>query len=229
MAATVLSAGWTVTTAQNSMSVGQLSRASKQRQQRQNNPYSRTNTNTAESQSYGTFFIEYNPTTMSSDISGVKNRIYQGVTIGFNYFVPFAGSLGFDAGLKGQYFFRNKKEGSVEYKDNMFSGTVPVDLVYDWQITDGFAIAPYAGVYGRFNFTAKEKEEYGGTRTTIDVFKKDQMGDNTWNRFQFGWQAGVNLRISEMMTIGGGYWMDLNELTDHLKLHGFNITLGTNF
>lgn len=32
-----------------------------------------------------------------------------------------------------------------------------------------------------------------------------------------------------MLTIGGGYWMDLNELTDHVKLHGFNVTLGVTF
>ena len=225
----VLTMGCIAVNAQSSLTVGQLSRASKQRQQKsyQYNPYSSTNQH-LESQTIGTFFVEYNPHTWHVSTGGAStNTSYQGISIGFNYFMPFAGNLGFDAGLKGQYLFRSKKTNGLTNKFEMFSATVPVDL--DWRVSDGFAIDPYAGVYGRYNFTAKSKSDIsGGGRNTLNWFEKDHVYD-TMNRFQFGWQLGVNFRISDMVTIGGAYWMDLNEAVKHTKLRGFNMTLGVNF
>lgn len=49
------------------------------------------------------------------------------------------------------------------------------------------------------------------------------------NRFQLGWQAGVNLRIAQSFTVGASYWMDFSELRDRVKLYGFDLRLGLNF
>ena len=111
----------------------------------------------------------------------------------------------------------------------MLSATLPVNLAYDWHVSDGLAIYPYAGLFARLNILAKKKVERNGKSHTYDAFSKDDMGDNTWDRFQFGWQAGVNCRISETFIVGGGFWMDLNEITEHTKIYGFNATLGIKF
>ena len=221
--------GWGVANAQRSVSANQLSRASKQKQYK--NPYSRENQRKTGPTSVGTFFAEYNPHTWHFSNAGHSDNTtgYHGVSVGFNYMVPFAGALGFDAGLKGQYLFRSKKEGGNTNKFEMFSATVPVDLVYDWRVSDCLAIDPYAGVYGRLNFMAKNKQDVtGGGRTTVDWFDKSQVA-STMKRFQIGWQAGVNFRISDMVTIGGAYWSDLSKIKEHTTIHGFNIMLGANF
>lgn len=220
--------GWGAASAQRTMTVDQLRRASKQKQYK--NPYSTKNKVHKESTAVGTFFAEYNPHTWSFNSSSYSENTtgYHGVSVGFSYLVPVVGSFGFDAGLKGQYLFRSKKENGVTNKFEMFSGTVPVDLVYDWKVSDGLAIDPFAGVYGRLNFMAKNKQDAGGGRTTVDWFDKTQV-PSTMNRFQIGWQAGVNFRISDMVTIGGAYWADLSEIKEHSKLHGFNVTVGANF
>ena len=194
--------------------------------------------------SFGTFYAEYNPHQWHFTSSDVKDNNFHGISVGFSYFVPVMGNLGFDAGLKGQYFFSSEKENGIKFLTRMFSATVPVDVVYDLKISDGFAIDPFAGIYGRFNFSAKDIEETGNKRNTLDLFdekeanrwgelcsEKQSMryGFETLDRFQIGWQAGVNFRISDMMTIGAAYWMDFNELGKDIKLHGFNLRLGAIF
>jgi len=220
--------GWGAASAQRTMTVDQLRRASKQTQYK--NPYSTKSKAQRENTSIGTFFAEYNPHTWNFDSNNYSEKTtgYHGVSVGFSYFVPVVGDFGFDAGLKGQYLFRNKKENGVTNKFEMFSATVPVDLVYDWKVSYSLAIDPYAGVYGRYNFMAKSKQEAGGGRTTTDWFDKSQV-PSTMKRFQIGWQVGVNFRISDMVTIGGAYWADLSKIKEHTKLHGFNLMVGANF
>ena len=220
--------------AQGSVTVDQLNRASQQRQnqqQRQREQVYMTPAQEIDREYFGSFFVEYMPCTMHMSAGGyTHNESYNGIGVGFSYAMPITGPLFFDAGLKGQFFWKNQKEGGVEYKNNMFSATVPVDLVYDWIVSEGFAVDPYVGLYGRLNISATTKAEGGGYSQTLNLFDKDDMDGNvTMKRFQFGWQAGVNFRISEVLTVGGGYWMDFNEIDEHTKMRGFNIRLGANF
>lgn len=197
-----------------------------------NNPYSGSYKN-LESRSFGTFYAEYNPHVWHrTDYGSTTNTNFNGISVGFNYFVPVFGQLGFDAGVKGQYLFRHETEGLSTFKDNMFSASIPIDILYDFRVTEGFAIDPYVGLYGRYNFSAKNIEEVGGGRNTQNLFDKEQAryyGYETLDRFQYGWQVGVNFRISNVVTIGGAYWADLNDIGEDTNLHGFNILLGANF
>lgn len=235
IAVAIIAMGWTTATmAQGTISIDQLNRASQQRQQQAQNGRQQPRYNDVisnDSHAFSTLYLEYNPTTMHASYKGhTDNTSYQGLSLGYSYFTPFYGNLGVDFGAKLQYFFRNETKGASKYKSNMFSVTIPVDLAYDWRVTEGFAVYPYAGLYARVNITANGSEEIDGKKVAdYNAFDKDDMGDDTWNRFQFGWQAGVNFRFTDVVTVGGGYWMDLNELTDHMKLYGFNITVGINF
>lgn len=222
--------------AQGSYSVGQLSRASRQRQQNRQNPYGSVyEYQTAPHEhSYGTFFAEYNRMTMDIDNSLVSNPGYNGISVGFDYFLPFAGGLGVDLGAKVQYFFRNEEEGILTYKDNLLSGTVPVRLAYDWRISDSFALMPFAGVYGRYNFSGKQVYEESGVsgRTSINQFDEKQTsyyGIEKLKRLQAGWEAGARAVISETFSVGASYWMDFTEIGHDTKLKGFSIMLGANF
>ena len=232
MAVAILMAGWTAANAQSTVSVQEMNRILQQRKQQQvQQEQQRTKTpkNTAAAP-FGTLFVEYNPTTLHTSYKGyTDNTSYQGLSLGASYFMPFYDALGVDFGAKVQYFFRSETKGGTKYKSDMLSATIPVDLAYDWRVAEAFAVYPYAGIYGRLNILANGKEEYGGQTNKYNAFDKDDMGGHPWKRFQFGWQAGVNFRIMDLLTIGGGYWMDLSELTDHVKAYGFNVTLGVNF
>lgn len=178
----------------------------------------------------GTFFAGYDYTTMAIDQQGVDDVTYHGVSVGFNYFFPLAGNLGLTTGLKGQYFFRNDTEGIYTHKDNMFSGVIPVNLTFDWHLTHGFALAPYGGLYGRYNFMAHAVTEEQGKsgHESVSQFDKNYMTD-PFKRFQYGWEVGVTARFSDMVTVGASYWHDLNKICRSTKLYGIGIMLGANF
>lgn len=219
------------------VAVAENPETSRNSQRSQHNPYSGIYRPMPASRSFGLFFAEYNHMTMTYDKPSIyDDPTYHGVSVGFDYFFPVIGRLGISAGGKLQYFFRNEKELNITRKDNLFSGTVPVNLMYDLRWPSGFAINPYAGVYGRYNFSAKAVwEEVDKTgRTTVSLFDKEQssfynLEDQVPERLQFGWQAGLNFRISDVVTIGAAYWSDFTDYADNTKLHGFNITLGANF
>lgn len=174
MAVLILMTGWTVAFAQGSVTVDQANRMLQQRRQQQQQQQSgqrqanqtQTSYYSSASQPFATFFLEYNPTTMHTSYKGHSdNTSYQGLSIGGNYFYPFAGSLGADFGLKLQYFFRNEKENGVKTNSNMLSATIPVNLAYDWHVSDGLAIYPYAGLFARLNILAKVRWKRMGSRT----------------------------------------------------------------
>ena len=213
--------------AQGTVTLDQLNRASRQRQQQQERRYN-TPAQSSTSTGLSTVYAEYNPTTLHYSYSGHSdNTSYQGVSVGYSYAMPSSGMFGLDLGVKGQYFWRNEDEHGYETEEEVMSATIPVNLNLSFLAANGFEVKPYAGLFGRYNFSGKVKNK---TRDTeVDLFDDNDMGGHPWKRFQFGWQAGINFRISEVVTLGGGYWMDLSEITDHTKAYGFDIRLGASF
>ncbi len=204
---------------------GNYQRASEKRKK---NPYS-TNYKMYDVTTSGTFFVEYNPFTWHESAGGITtNTNYQGLSVGLDYFFPVFGDLGIAAGVKGQYFFRNKEENGADNKFQMVSGTVPVNLAYSMPLAAGLQLVPYVGVYGRYVFTAKNQVETSNSRIDYNYFNENHFPE-TMKHFQAGWQVGANLRISEMVTVGGGYWMDLTEILSHTTLRGFDVRIGANF
>ena len=106
--------------------------------------------------------------------------------------------------------------------------------MYSLQVSDAFRIEPYAGIYGRINIWGQMKDDDGDS---VNIFDDSDMGDAAAKRFQLGWNAGVNFRITEAFTIGAGYFMDILKLQSYssgkhdvkTNLQGFDITLGINF
>jgi opacity protein-like surface antigen len=114
----------------------------------------------------------------------------------------------------------------------MISAKIPVNLVYSFQVSDNFRIEPYAGIYGRINIWGQEKVG----DESANILSSDDFGDAACKRFQLGWNAGVQFRITEAFTIGAGYFMDLMKLQNYssgkhdikTNFQGFDFTLGIN-
>ncbi len=196
----------------------------RQRQeQRSNIQYQRVAQNSPASQSYSHIYAEYNPMTWHFSYGGeTDNTSFQGVSVGYDYYTPISSNFYFKTGAKGQYFFREKND----LKTEMLCGTIPLDFVLDLRTSNGFGFAPYAGLFGRYNFSATMSDEYDNE---VDFFDENDTDGDPIKRFQFGWEAGVNFRVSDIISFGVGYWMDLSEICDHEKLYGFNIRFGASF
>jgi len=128
--------------------------------------------------------------------------------------------------------------GSKSYKDEygketnklqLMSLTVPLNYVYKFQVADGIVLAPYAGFDFKVHLVGKNKYEWKDYRSgdteseSLDIFSKDDMGGDTFERFQMGWHIGVG---AEWNSFYGG----LEFGTDFLKLmdnDGYHINSGT--
>lgn len=94
---------------------------------------------------------------------------------------------------------------------------VPVNFTYHFYVTDNITIAPYAGLNFKLHLlTSGRWEEAGEKSDWYSYFSKDDMGeDNTWNRFQMGWQIGVSLHYSR-------YSLALQYGTDFIPAYHFS-------
>ena len=119
--------------------------------------------------------------------------------------------------------------------------TIPVNFVYGININEKLAIKPYTGLYLRANLMSKDNDkmdvnipselaqyvdesdyEWDETRNNFD---KDEVGDDTWNRVQIGWQIGTTLDINKF-NVGISYALDFNEIAEELKTSKFSVRVG---
>lgn len=185
----------------------------------------------ADNESFGLFYAQYNLTTEHITVTNhdSENTSLNGVTLGYSHFIPLGDiPLSLSPGAAVQWFFKSK-DG---HKTNMISAKIPVNLVYSFQVSDNFRIEPYAGIYGRINIWGQEKVG----DESANILSSDDFGDAACKRFQLGWNAGVQFRITEAFTIGAGYFMDLMKLQNYssgkhdikTNFQGFDFTLGIN-
>lgn len=73
-----------------------------------------------------------------------------------------------------------------QLKVSQFNIKVPVNFTYKFDISESFAIAPYAGINFRFN--PLFEGEYKATILGESETEKDKEG---YKKFQMGWQAGA--------------------------------------
>lgn len=120
-----------------------------------------------------------------------------------------------------------------KFKLNMFSVNIPVNFGYKYQINDNIALFPYIGANFRVNVSGKLKWEDEDDSESFDVFKKDDMkeweffGEDTWKRFQFGWQIGVALHANKF-SVSASYGKDFSEISKKTKVAMPSITVGWN-
>lgn len=150
------------------------------------------------------------------------------------------------------------KREIVKYMDpedklKMFSAKVPVNIIYNWNIPNSrITLSPFIGVNMRYNFSGKynldwnmapelKKElinlvgkdvfDENFSDQELNIFDKKDMGtsDDTWKRFQLGWQIGINATLNNMFSLGISYGTDFTEITKKVNIHTTSVSLGYRF
>jgi len=208
---------------------------------------------------WGTFYLQWNPSTIKIDVNGIDDQSFTGFSVGYNHAFGIVKNtpLFIETGVALQYSFYtvNWKDDlkttvpncDPEDKYNMLSAKVPVNLIYKFNIPNSnVAIAPYFGANLRFNISGKSKTEFNEDagyeidkenwenkygKIEKDLFDKKDMEskDATWKRFQIGWQIGANAHFGENFLLGISYGSDFSELYKKAKINTTSITLGYKF
>ena len=134
-------------------------------------------------------------------------------------------------------------EVSLDLKTKITSIYVPVNIAYEFSVSDNMSVIPYAGLKARFNLsgaqdvTMRIRDTYSGYSETdhdsIDMFYKREM-NNFWGlsdeakRFQLGWQVGANVDLSGFL-IGISYGADMGEFLKDCKFKTTSLSLGFRF
>jgi len=109
---------------------------------------------------------------------------------------------------------------------NLF-GKQKIDSKYtDWDDEDWGDVDDWDDWYGA---RSQSKTSVHKVKDSYDVFSKDDMGDDAWNRFNVGMQVGVRAHINNMFVVGVGYTQELTNICDHTKFSSVDLTLGIAF
>lgn len=178
---------------------------------------------------YNLFGVSYDNTHLSNKY-GVfeddKGAGYNGFGLeythgfGLSHSLPMHIELGAKFNL-GFYSLSDKDSyGHYDYKYTFSSRlmrlSIPVSYAYSIAIGDNMAITPYIGLDFRFNLLANgtsKEEEYlyddfmDEDKYSWSFFDKEEMDDETWQRFQMGWHIGVRFAI-EKVFLGINYGTD---------------------
>ena len=233
MAAIMMVAGAASVNAQErAVTLGQLKNA----QNNRNTTVTKSNNVSDNSNYYGSssaegfssVYLQYNISTMRthSEHSGGKhndNEGFSAVSLGWNSALALFGDLPLylQPGVALTYGWDKQESSYSDVKYSMLSAKVPVNLVYSIKLGDSpVSIDPYLGINGRAFIFANAKEDGHDSHS---LFSKDDMGeDHTWNRFQIGAQAGLNVRFSNFY-VGAEYAMDATEVYKYDK-NGYKTT-----
>lgn len=131
----------------------------------------------------------------------------------------------------------SEEDYSYSLRQNYLGLSIPINLTYKLSFSNGIYVAPYAGIHFDLGllYNMKETEKYDGKSesTTASMYSSDDMGkDGTYNRFQMGYQAGVNLGY-KFFNFGIGYKGSILPIysQDKYKIQngGLVVTVGYNF
>lgn len=209
-----------------------------------NSSSSSSSANVGSNEGWSTFYVQYNPIKAHWEDDGEdEDYSYNGITIGYNHAFSVSKSIPLfvEAGLGLQYAMY-KDEVYIGYDDvtyedvngddkrNILSLKVPVSLMYKWNIPNAkVSLMPFLGLAMRFNLLANRSvtnDDYDFDED-YNMFDEDDMGeDNTWSRFQVGWQIGVNAQFNNSWLVGVSYGTDFSEIAENTKLKTTSITLG---
>lgn len=112
----------------------------------------------------------------------------------------------------------------TEISLNALSLNVPVNIGYCHHVNSAVSLSPFVGITLRGNLFADYK--YDGER--YNAFDKDETGNNVMERFNIGWQAGLNVSFYDF-NITGSYGKDFNKIIGDGKWCMPKLSVGLNF
>ncbi len=177
-----------------------------------------SNTVTHKSDNYNRLSVSY------TSLSNIGEDAMSGISAAWTKGIAISKTtpLFIETGLGLNYAWKSEDE----YKINWLTATVPVNLVYKYEITDGIKLAPFAGLYLRGNLVGNISSDYDDD---VSFFDDYEDGGAEASRFSFGWNIGVGVDISKFY-LGISYGSDLNEFVEDAdKIGTFSATVGFNF
>ena len=191
---------------------------------------------------WGNVYLEYSPMQLVSSAKGVDKKTYHTATFGVSYDFPLGESpICLEAAIETTgAWFTKRYSGGTKYSMDLYYSKIPINLAFRLNISDGFAIVPYGGAYIKWNIYGEEREkDSNGYTHTYRLFDDDYTYDDDYNRFQFGYQAGVKLLIANCFSIGAAWEADLTNFCKYYdnyskteeteKFQGFAFSLGYSF
>jgi len=199
-------------------------------------------------------YAQYNSSKLTNwDYDGIK---FNGLTVGYNKAFSITRKLPLfvEAGAAFSALW-SKSTSNYTQKLDLYSVKVPVSFVYKWDVTNGIAVLPYAGIYARYNVYGEAKfavyqrvigsEISGGVTKEYDYVRKisyevkpfdendmKSIDLKALKRFQMGWQVGANIRFGRVFYAGLSYGSDFSNIGDDYdgcKLNAISINAGFNF
>lgn len=191
----------------------------------------------APSQDYNRLYVGYANMTAHGDVNNMD--ALQGFKVGYLHAFSITKKvpLYVQAGLELQYgtYGDTKSEGGVKatVRDNALGFNIPVSLTYKYTFKNGLYIEPYAGIRFRINALFNETYKvsgYGVSESGSTSFF-DGDSDETFNRFQFGGQFGVNLGYKNYnFNLGYELYTPIYKYHDfQFKYNTFTVGVGMNF
>lgn len=118
-----------------------------------------------------------------------------------------------------------KTEGVSQRKINMISASVPVNLTYSIDFSQGkMSLVPLLGANLKFNIVSKVKEVTGDGETTYNRLK-----DQDVNIFQFGLNAGISFVMVRGFMAGYRLQYDIMEYAENVKTMTHSLQIGYRF
>lgn len=189
---------------------------------------------------YSRIYVGYNPTKIKwedhQSLLETGFPLKHGISLGYIYGANIVDSLPLYLEFGGNFQYSFGKEEieddyeSIEYKLNMYSLNVPVNLAFRFGFNyNKVEITPYLGLNFRVNLAGNMKIEYEyeyeddyydesySDSYDVKLFddSDEEMGESALKRFQVGFNVGVNFAFSGF-NIGVGYTTDFNKICSAL-------------
>lgn len=175
------------------------------------------------SDNYNRFSVSY------TSLSNIDEDAMSGISAAWTKGIAISKTtpLFIETGLGLNYAWKSEDE----YKINWLTATIPVNLVYKYEISDGIKLAPFAGLYLRGNLLGEMNidDDYSQYMDDVNFFDDYEDGGLEASRFSFGWNIGVGVEINKFY-LGLSYGSDLNEFVEDAdKIGTLSATVGFNF
>lgn len=196
---------------------------------------------------YNRIYVSYSPMNLKIDVEGADDIKLTGLTLGYLHGFNLSSNLPLFLEVGGNVAYSYGDFEAVDYK--LLSVNVPVNVAYKLSFAGSdFSLTPFLGINFRYNIVGKMKNDsdyddygdygdwswddwgysYDASRSSINLFDKDEMGDSKWKHFQMGWQIGVGFNYKKLY-VGISYGSDFSEIVKKTKAHTTQISLGLNF
>ncbi len=186
---------------------------------------------------WGSIYLEYAPLDLIWEEDAHEGKMrFNTFTIGANYnfqlgYSPIYVEVGMEA--SGAYFterYDDVDDGRVKRSIDLYYAKIPINMVCRWNISEDFAIIPYAGCNLKINISAEERYRTDRGNYTYNLFDDYNMRDDDYCRFQAGFQGGIRFLFINTFYLGASYQGDFTPLySDNYskeKFRGFAFNIG---